>query len=242
MRLAVVALLLIGCKEPKDFDPVGGGGPGGVTGLTDAPRDSETDAPTDATLVTGRVCVVQDLRKLTVCDATNADDITVQIGTAQATTATANGTFMIDLPSGTGLTWNVSHPDFMTAISQLGTSFTLNTIRTTDYANLLSDNGIILTGGQSSSVVVQVLDTNDAPLVGATAATSPGAQFQTRYDGNSAATWDQDSTGAFGVAWLPGTTGTSTQLTVTPPSGGGSPVTLTIPLVPDAITFATVSF
>lgn len=240
MRFAVVALLLIGCKEPKDFDPVGGGGPGGMTGVPDAPSDSDVE-PTDANLVAGRVCVVQDLRKLTICDATNADDIGVEIGTSQASTATANGTFMIDLPAGTGLTWKVSHPDFMTAISQLGTSFTLNTIRVTDFAELLGDNGIILTGGQSSTVVVQVLDINDAPLVGATAVTSPAAQFATRYDGNTAATWDQDATGAFGVAWLPGTTGTSTQLTVTPP-GGGSPLTLTLPLVPDAITFATVSF
>lgn len=241
MRLAVVALLLIGCREPKDFDPLGGGGGSGMTGVPDAPPDTELDAPTGANLVTGRVCVVQDLRKLTLCDATNADDIAVEIGTAQVITATVNGTFMIDLPAGTGLTWKVSHPDFMTAISQLGTSFTLNTIRISEFSNLLSDNGVILTGGQSSSVVVQVLDTNDAPVVGATAVTSPAAQFQTRYDGNSATTWDQDATGAFGVAWLPGTTGTSTQLTVTPP-GGGSSVTLTLPLVPDTITFATVSF
>lgn len=237
MRLAVVAVLLIGCQKFEDFQPLGSGGGGGVSGRPDAVSDSETDGP--MAVVTGRVCVVQDLRKLTACDATNADDIGVDIGTAHANTG-PDGTFMIDLPAGTGLTWKVAHPDYITAISQFGTSLTLNTIRATNFADLLSDNGVILTSGQSSSVVVQVLGRNSAPLVGATAVTSPVAQFQTRYDGSSAAIWDQDSTGAFGVAWLPGTTGTSTALTVTPPTG--SPVTLTLPLVPDAITFATISF
>ena len=238
MRLAVVALLLIGCKEYEDFPPLGGGG-GGTSGGTDAVQDAETDAPTDAVLVTGRVCVVADLRQLTVCAPDNSDDIAVDLGTAHGNTG-PDGTFMIDLPAGTGLTWKVSHPDFMTAISEFGTSLTLNTMRANDFTELLNDNGVILTAGQSSSVVVQVLDASNAPIAGVTAGATPAAQFQTRYDGNSAATWDQDATGAFGVAWLPGTIGTSTQVTVTPPTG--TPVTLTLPLLPDAITFATVSF
>jgi hypothetical protein len=238
MRLAVVALLLIGCKEYEDFPPVSGGGPGGMQGVTDAVADSESDAPTDANLVTGRVCVVRDLRALTSCDPDNAGLIVVQIGNKQVETE-EDGSFTIDVPPGTGQIWRVFHPDFVTSISELGTSFVLPAIRINDYSDLLGDNGVILTAGQSSSVVVQLLD-GSAPLVGGTAVTSPAAQFQTRYDGNSAMTWDQDSTGTFGVAWLPGTTGTSAALTVTPSSD--APITTTIPLEADAITFATVSF
>lgn len=239
MRLAVVALLLIGCKKDyEDFTPVGGGG-SGMTGVTDALRDSEIDTPTDAVFETGRVCVVADLRKLTVCDPNNSDDIAVDLGTAHGNTG-PDGTFQIDLPSGTGLTWKVSHPDFVTAISEFGPSLTLNTMRAAKFDALLSTNGIILTGGVSSSVVVQVLGAGNAPLAGATVATVPVALFAPRYDGNSATIWDPGVTGAFGVAWVPGTTGTSTELTVTPPTG--TPVMLTVPLLADAITFVTVSF
>lgn len=237
MRLAGIAfgILLLGCADHKNFPPRGGGG-GGQGGNTDAGTTDATDATTDANLTTGRVCVVRDLRQLSVCDATGVADIEITLGSAHATTAD-DGSFTIDLPAGTGLVWQLVHPDFMTSIQQLGTTFVIPMIRLTDFADLQNDNGVLITE-QQSTVVVQVLD-GAAPLAGATASSSPAAQFPTRYDGASAIVWDVDATGAFGVAWLPGLTGSTATITVTPPAGAA--VDSTVPLQPNTITFATIA-
>jgi len=236
MKVALVALLLIGCQDPKDFPPLGGGGGGGGIGGNGSTDSPTADAVIDAVVQTGRVCLVRDLRQLTLCDD-NAAGIVVEIGGVQATTID-DGTFSIDIPTGTGLTWLVSDPDLVTTVQQLSTSFVIPAIRITDFGNLLADNGIILTAGQAT-VVTQVRD-DDGPFVGATAATTPAAQFPTRYDSNSAISWDLDATGSFSVAWLPGVSGASATLTVTPPIG--SSLSTLVPLRADSITFATVSF
>jgi hypothetical protein len=237
MRLALAALLLIGCKEPKDFPPTGPGGPGGSGGVNDGGTDAVRDTG-DAMVSSGRVCVVQDLRKLTTCDATGAGDIVVTIGNAMATTED-DGTFTIDIPSGTGLQWQLEHPDFITSIAQLSSSLLIPMIRADDYADLLGDNGIILDPTQGS-VVMQILDGNDLPFPNSTAVGNPAAQFPTRYDGNSAIIWDQDATSTLGVAWLPGIASATTTITVTP--AGNTPRTTTVPVQAGALTFGAISF
>lgn len=236
MRFALAALLLIGCKTYEDFPPVGGG-PGGMTGRPDAAADADVDAPIAGTQ-NGRVCALQDLRKLSTCDDAGLLGVGVAIGSA-TTTTTDSGAFTIDVPLGTGLSWQVLDADFVVSVQQLSLDFTLPAIRVDDYSDLLNLNGIILTSGQSSVVVKVLFD--GQPLADATVVSSPtAAQFQTRYDGISATIFDQDATGELGVAWLAGTTGTSTDIVVTPPTG--SPITTTVPLVGDAITFVTVAF
>jgi hypothetical protein len=81
-------------------------------------------------------------------------------------------------------------------------------------------------------------------LAGAVAGSSPAAAFATFYDGTSATQWNEDLTGMYGVAWIPGITAGSATVTVMPPatgSGSGSALTLSAPVVGGSLTFVTAS-
>jgi hypothetical protein len=240
MRLVIVAVLCgTGCQpEPLDFPPLPGGGGGIGGGGTDggAQLDGSLDDG-DVGAINGRVCVVLDLRNLGTCDDDGVLGTTVSLGDSTALTDDT-GAFTIETPTGTDLVWSVTGLDLVPSVIEFGTAFELPAIRTNDYADLLSDNGILLTAGQGS-VVAQVTSTS-VPVSGATVASSPQAQFTTRYDGNSALVWDEDATGPRGVAWLAGITpAIATTLIVSPPIGAD--VTVTAPVEADSITFAKIA-
>lgn len=234
MRILLAALLLGGCQpEPKDFDPLpgGGGGLGGSSG-------GNTDGPLGDALInplSGRVCLVTDLRQpLTGCSTSLAGNLVVTLGSSSAVTE-ADGSFVIETPGGTGLTWRVTGANIVTTVSDLGTIPQVPAIGVSRYNDLLLDNGIILSPGQGS-VVIDVVD-SDGAVSGVLASSTPLAQFATHYDGASALVWDQDQTGSFGIAWIPGVAAGPAVVTIDPPVG--SDVSSTIAVEDGAITFVT---
>src|SRR5262245_20740510 len=101
MKLALLALgLVAACRSGAADYPIGPGGSGGGRGSgADAGLGDVADADGDAGVqITGRVCVISDLRKPTVCDGGNADKLTVSIGTTRTATPNARGDFTITAP------------------------------------------------------------------------------------------------------------------------------------------------
>ncbi len=235
-RVALVAcVLLAGCQpEPKDFPPLGGGGGGPGGGAGGGGADAATDALQNP--LTGRVCLITDLRQLGDCATTGADGLTVTLGSYEAVTED-DGTFIIEGSQGTSVAWRITGPNIVTSVQGLSIVHQIPAIRSSRYADLLLDNGIILNPGEGS-IVVEVLE-NNAPRSGALASTNPQASFATRYDGNSALVWDQDQTGLFGIAWLPGVDAGASLLTIDPAAGANVDTTITVE--DGAITFVRVS-
>ncbi len=242
-RAFVLAMVVLGaCKDPIENNPInpggGGGGAGGGGGGSDDYLDAslDEDANGDANpALAGRVCLVTDLRSLTPCSTTSAAGITVTLGSETATTD-ARGDFSIREPAGSDLQWRATGATIVTSVMELSTTHVVPAIRTTDFANMLNANGVVLTPGQGS-ILAHVIAAN-APVVGAIASTSPAAQFGPFYDGVTATVWTESATATFGAVWITGAAVGVTTLQVTPP--GGAPFVTTHPVEDQAITFTTV--
>ena len=50
-----------------------------------------------------------------------------------------DGSFTLQVPSGTGLSWQLTHPDFVTTIAQVSSSVLIPIVSTRDYDDLLGD-------------------------------------------------------------------------------------------------------
>jgi hypothetical protein len=231
MRAFALGLLAVvaGCPaEGDDFpiNPGGGGGAGGNGG-----RDAATDSDDSGTNLTGRVCLVSDLRRPTTgCSTTDAGDITVTLGTKLAIT-NADGTFTIETPSGSNLVWHASGTTIVTSAMPFAAEFVIPAITVDDYADLLISNGVLLTPGQGSIVARVVRGT--VAVTGAIASVIPAPAFAPFYDGSSSAVWDRDSTGQFGTIWITGAAGGATTMQV-------SNVSSTQIVEDQAITFGTI--
>lgn len=236
MRLAACAVLvLVACHPGSDdaFPIVPQGDDSPITPMPDAPR---ADASGDAvTTISGRVCVVADLRNLTSCANQGADGITVMLGASSAVTM-ADGSFSLTPPTGSNVAWSLSASGYVTSLMALGTVHLIPAVTTAVYDQALLDNGVILQAGQGS-VVGRVVQ-QGANVAGATVQASPAPTYATLYDGVSSALWDQDATGAFGVFWLTAVAVGTASVVVTPPSM--IPVAVMVPVEDQAITFVTV--
>lgn len=229
-------LLLVACKEPSNNDgfPVQPGGPGGSGEQLDASTLDAFD-PDAGMQVSGRVCLVTDLRAPLTCAATGAAGITVTLGTRMATTA-ADGSFKIAAPSGTGLVWRTSASDLVTMLMPFGVSTTIPAITLDAWSDILASNGVMLVPGEGSIVARVVKGTS--LQMGARAASTPAARFATLYDGPSALAWRDVSTGPAGTAWIPGAGVGANTLQITPASGSDAMQSV---LVEDqAITYVTI--
>jgi hypothetical protein len=235
--LACAVVMLAACKggTGDDFPIISQGDDTQILPQPDAAL--VLDAPNDgATTLTGRVCVVLDLRNLTSCQDTGAAGITVQLGSSTGVTL-EDGTFAIARPSGSNLTWSVTGADVVPSIMPLGTVHLIPVVPVVVYDVLLDSNGVVvqeLQGSVVGRVIQQAL-----PLVGARVTATPPPQYPPFYDrANDPQIWGQLSTGPAGVFWLVGVpVGTST-ITVTSPST--TMAMLGVPVVDGAITFATV--
>jgi len=236
MRFAACALVVFGaCQGGGDdaFPVIPQGDDSPITPMLDAPpADASGDG---ATSLAGRACVLADLRNLTSCANQGADGLAVTLGANSALT-TADGSFSISAPAGGNVAWNLSAPGYVTSVMALGTVHLIPAVTTVVFDQALLDNGVILQAGQGS-VIGRVVQ-QGANVAGVTAQASPTPGYATFYDGVSAALWDQDATGSFGVFWLTGVAQGSSAIVVTPPSM--IPVAVTVPVVDQAITFVTI--
>jgi hypothetical protein len=184
-------------------------------------------------VIARRACLVLDPRDLQGCADTGAAGLTVALGGATATTAD-NGSFTIDAPLGTDLQWRISGSAVVQSIMPYGTAALIPVIRATDYTELQSNNGVLLTAEQGA-ILLSVVHASQ-PLAGAVVQSTPQPQYTTDYDGTSATVWSQLATGAHGTAWLPGLAAGNVDVTVVPSGASATPAG-TVPVEAGAITF-----
>lgn len=249
MKRAVLLVLLAACQSgaADDYPPRPGGGGtiiiggGGGSGGRDAGIDGDGDGGTGSKIA-GRVCILGDLRQLTVCDTTkDASRLTVRLGTRSATAPARTGEFEIAGPLGNGLTWVVTGATVVTSVMPFGTDNTIPVIPDDLYTELLNVNQVIFPNEGQGSVVVRVVSGVE-PAAGVTAtSTLVSDNVIPRYDDPaSLLDWREvGPTDRFGVVWFPGVQVTTTpaQITLRPPTG--TPVTLRASVVEQAITFVT---
>jgi hypothetical protein len=245
MKLAVLVILLVAaCRADSDDFPIGPGGSGSNGGNDAGVGDGASDAVDGdgGVAISGRVCIITDLRRPTTCDNTaNAESLLVSIGVTRTAKPNARGDFTIAAPLGQ-FTWRVTGINFITSVIPFGGETTLPVISDVRYTELLAVNGVTL-ADQQGSVVVRVVK-GVAAVQNVTAVSNPATADLAFYDSTSALDWRSDliGTGPAGVVWLPdlplaATPPTQATITLTP--SGASPTSITAVVENQAITFVT---
>jgi len=241
MRLAVCFVLLAaaahgGCESAEDPYPrvPGGGTTTPVDPRVDAAID-DPDAGAPGTALSGRVCLLGDPRDLSSCASAGAGDLTVTLGTKTATTSD-DGTFAIERPEGSALTWVVTGDAVAPSLMPLSTTHHVPVLDVEVHDELLLGHGV-LPDPERGVAFVRVVR-GGQPLPGVTAQLSEIATAPARYDGVTPAAWTEIATGSFGMVWLAGVPAGTVHVTVTP--SVGAPVTKALPIAAGAVTYATI--
>lgn len=222
----------------------GGGGTIGDGGLGDGGLVGDGGAVGDAGVaVSGRVCIVRDLRLPTSCDATvSAAGVRVTLGgRTPAAPPAATGEFTIIAPLGTDLVWRATGANLIPTVMPFGTDNTIPVVPDGLYTDLVSQNhAAIAPAGQGSVVVRAVTGASSAPGVTATS-NLVSANLTPLYDAdNSRTDWREvGPTQSAGVMWFPGVNVTTTPARVTLTRNGGTPVVVSVDVEELAITFVT---
>lgn len=248
MKRAVLIALLAACTANSNDYPTrpggggvvivgGGGGTTGDGGVSDA---GDGDA---GVAVTGRVCIIKDLRQLTTCDTTkDASVVKLSIGgRTPASPPARTGEFTIFAPLGTDLVWHATGSNFASSAMPFGTDNLIPIVPDALYNDLLLQNiGSTLPAGQGSVVVRAVTGTVPAVGVAATTTLISGNAIP-RYDADTSATdWREvGPTQSAGVVWFPGVQVTTTPARITLTRTGGTPVSVTVNVEDQTITFVT---
>jgi len=244
--LAGLVVLLAACQAGAgdDYPPrpggggpviIGGGGGGGATGDAGVSDGGAGDAGVP---VSGRVCVLSDMRQLTKCKDTGAGGLKVSLGTGIGTT-NPDGTFSFVAPLGSHI-WHVTGPLITTSVMPLEIDKTIPVMSAEDYVGLLESNRGLMQDEQHGSVVVRVVN-GTSPVAGVTATLSPIADSETLYDAdNNPTVWNTTSTGSGGVVWVPSVP-LSSSVTITSRTTGGQTGSTSAPVERQSITFVTQS-
>jgi hypothetical protein len=240
MRHAWLPIVLAACKQGSGDYPINPGGDdvGDFHPQPDAPPMDQSLGDS-AMMITGRVCLLSDVRQPGACAGTGAGNITVQLGTASALTAD-DGAFSLISPGGANLVWNVSAADLVPSVMPLGASNLLYAVPAVLYEDMLTTNSVVV-GATEGAIVVFVRD-QSGPVQGADVAVTPAsATYDPLYDTADAVTWAPGDTGPFGASWVPALGQGTATVTVTPPSAGAQVVN-NVPVAGGALTFLTVTF
>jgi len=236
MRIAACALLTFAACHPGSDDSFPIVPQGDDTTIMPGPDAAPADASGDSLVaLTGRVCVVADLRNLTSgCATVGAADISVQLGTSSTFTAD-DGTFALTLPGGAspGTVWTASAQGYVTSIVKFGGPNLIPMTTEAIYDDLLLSNGMVQGGGQGA--IIGRVVTAGAARPNITATTVPPAAYVTHYDGATPLGWEQDATGVTGVFWVPGAPAGNVTVTLAPGTAPG----IVVPVGDQSITFAT---
>jgi len=243
MKNAVLAVaVLVACQSSVDDYPSrpGSGGP-----TTVGAGNSGGDAGTgDGGLgITGRLCILRDLRKVADCDATkDASRLSVTLGTKRPNAAPSKtGVFTIPDQLGTGLVWRVTGATIISTVMPFGTDTVIPVVPDDLYTELLASNRMTILAEGQGSVVVRVVR-GVAPASGVAATSNlVSANTVPLYDAdNSALDWRQiGPTQSAGIVWFPGVNVTTTPAPITLTPMVGKPVTLSASVETGAITFVT---
>ncbi len=240
-RLWVIALAL-GCGRSVPDYPLGPPG-GGTAHGSGSQTGGDVDSGVDASMIAGRVCLLQDPRIFSSCAGSGADGITVMLGSQMATTG-VDGSFVIGAPSGTNLVWNASGSAIVTSVMQLSLSTQIPAIAASTYGDMLTKSQATIDTTTQGAVIANVLQ-NNAPAKNASATVTPGSLEPVLYDDDADdETWDANiGTGAHGDIWAPGlAAGSDVSLAITNGSDTASVNVGPVPVVANAITFVQTSF
>jgi len=250
-RAALLVLLAACTASSNDFPPRSGGatgvgpvtsGPGGTTGDGGVSDANDGDA---GVAVSGRICIVRDLRHLTTCDTLKGDASVVKVsigGRAPAAPPAKTGEFSIVAPLGTDLVWHASGTNFITTAMPFGPDNTIPIVPDLVYTDLLNQNHVtLLTEGQGSVFVRAVTGALAESGVSATTTLVTGNVIPL-YDADISSTdWREiGPTQAAGVIWFPGVqVTTTTPARITLSRVGGTPVNVSVNVEDQVITFLT---
>ena len=251
MTRAAVLVLLAACTGSTNDFPSRSGGPSGVGPVNSGSGGTTGDGGvTDATdgdagvAVSGRICIVHDLRHLTVCDTARGDASVVKVsigGRAPAAAPARTGEFSIVAPLGTDLIWHASGTNFITTAMPFGPDNTIPIVPDADYRDLVNQNHLTMLAEGQGSVVVRAVSGALAES-GVSATTNlVTANVVPLYDAdNSAIDWREiGPTQSAGVMWFPGVQVTTTPARITLSRVGGTPVNVQANVEDQIITFLT---
>lgn len=243
-----VAAGLSACVAEEDhgpFRPGGGGGTGGGSsqGGDARPIDAPADDGDGGSALTGRICVVTDLRAPDACPvvASRAGVTVSLVGSSATTTSASDGGFTLPVSaSAVVLDAAAGSPTFERSIVPATVGGVVDTPVVTQaaYAAVLGSLGTVVPDG-GGAVVAYVVD-GASPATGVAFATIAGSSLAPFYDNGSATAWTQSGgTGAAGVALLVDVPAGSVQLDGTAPDARVARAT--VPVVADAITFVEIA-
>jgi hypothetical protein len=234
----ICVLLAVACSPASTDYPVGvgpGGGGGGGGGHADSGVGSGSGSGSGS--ITGRVCLLTDVRDFSSCATTGADGITVALSGVAAVTTIADGTFVIERPSGSDPVWSLTGTAIVPSTIGFGASTTIPAISTDAFTTLADNNGVVVDPAQGS-ILGEILAGSDAAVLATVTTTSPG-EYPTFY---SSATdtfdWPGTLTDTFGTFWMAGMTPGSAAMTFM--ADGGLPETgPTLSVGSGSVTFVT---
>jgi hypothetical protein len=199
MRSLACVLFLAACTSggDTDFPITPGTGSGGSSGLGAVDAGAIGDGNV---LVRGRVCVIDNV-VVADCAATNAQNLLVTLGDQTAITA-ADGSFAINAPTTSGLSFTVSGPGVVTTQQALNARAQINALRQTAFDQMLVVNDVVPVTGAGS--IIATVTRGGVPVSGVTAASTPAAAFGPFFAGTGPDPWTLNSTGVSGIVWFPG--------------------------------------
>lgn len=239
----LAAVVLAACHGGGDDYPIQTGGDD--TTIGDPHRDAAVLDGNDAAggdTITGRACLLVDLRDPVTCAVTGAGGMVVTLGSSMAVTE-IDGRFVMPTPPGTNLVWHVSGTDMVPSVMPLGAVPQIPVISVAAYQDALDSTGVLLAPGEASVFLHVVHGAANVP--NATATATPTPSTIPYYDGATSTTWNASKTGAAGMVWIAGVdpvVGPAPgQVAITVSSTLGTPQTIALPLEADAITYGTLA-
>jgi hypothetical protein len=252
MKRAALALVLVACSQSANDFPShpGGAGPGGSSGggggLVDAGiGDTGVGDAGDAGVpISGRVCIVKDLRTPTVCDTTkDASVVKVTLGNRTPTAAPARtGEFTIIAELGTALVWHASGTNFVTSVMPYGITNVIPIVPDLFYQDLQNSNSVTTLSEGQGAVLARVVS-GTSPAAGVNATSTLVSGNEPLFDASDAQIWGTiGPTKADGAIWFAGVNVTTAPATITftrPGPPVSAPVTAPVNVEDQSITFIT---
>jgi hypothetical protein len=246
-----LALVLVACSQSANDFPShpGGAGPGGSSGgnpggIVDGGIDGIlVDAGDAGVPISGRVCIVKDLRTPAVCDTTkDASVVKVTLGTRTPTAAPAKtGEFTIIAELGTALVWHATGTNFVPSVMPYGITNVIPIVPDLFYQDLQNSNAVATLPEGQGAVLARVV-TGTSPAAGVNATSTLISGNEPLFDANDPQIWGTiGPTKADGAIWFAGVNvTTAATITFTRPGPPVSaPVTAPVTVEDQSITFIT---